>query len=97
MRGSFTSRMSSSGCFCEGHKHHTCFVPESNDVMASSYLLLDQYLCFLNEGVKEKAKSILKIGVEEALKGVYWDEEDFVERGGVYNWSKTSKRPELEW
>ena len=34
---------------CERHKHHKCFVPEGNDVMASSYLLLDEYLCFLNK------------------------------------------------
>ena len=44
--------------FCDKHKHHECFVPEGNDVMASSYLLLDEYLCFLNKGVKPKTKSI---------------------------------------
>ena len=85
--------------FCDKHKHHNCFVPEGNDVMASSYLLLDEYLCFLNKGIKEKTKSILEIGVEEALKDVYWDEEGFTERGGVYDWSEPSKNAQrkLEW
>lgn len=93
--------------FCDGHKQHECFVPEGNDVMASSYLLLDEYLCFLNKGVKEKTRSILEVGVEEALRDVYWNEEGFVERGGVYDWSRdvgaatggcgSGAKPELEF
>ena len=88
--------------FCVKHKDVKGFVPESNDVMASSYLLLDEYLCFLNKGVKGKTKSILDIGVEEALKDVYWDEEGFTERGGEYKWSKSegegaSVLPQLDW
>ena len=74
--------------FCDKHKHQKCFVLEGNDVMASSYLLLDEYLRFLNKGVKDPMKSILEIGVEEAMKDVYWDERAFNERGGVYQWSK---------
>lgn len=88
--------------FCDKHKHHECFVPEGNEVMASSYLLLDEYLCFLNKGVKDKTKSVLDVGVEEALKDVYWDEEGFTERGGEYQWTKPEgeehgSRPELDW
>lgn len=88
--------------FCDKHKANGCFVPEGNDVMASSYLLLDEHLCFLNKGVKEKTKSILEVGVEEALKDVYWDERGFHERGGEYEWTKPAEeghggKPELEW
>lgn len=90
--------------FCDKHKHNACFVPEGNGVMKSSYLLLDEYLCFLNKGVKGKTKSILEIGVKEAMKDVYWDEEGFQERGGEYSWTKPStggcgegKNPELEF
>lgn len=85
--------------FCDRHKHHKCFVPEGNDVMASSYLLLDEYLCFLNKGVKEKTKSILEVGVEKAMEGVYWDEDGFIDRGGIYPWSDSKKaaHPELMW
>lgn len=88
--------------FCDKHNANGCFVPEGNDVMASSYLLLDEYLCFLNKGVKGKTKSILEVGVEEALKDVYWDERGFQERGGEYKWTKPSGeghggKAELEW
>jgi len=88
--------------FCDKHKHNKCFVPEGNDVMASSYLLLDEYLCFLNKGVKDKTKSILEVGVGEALKDVYWDEQGFTERGGEYQWTKPDgnahgTQPELDW
>lgn len=77
--------------FCDKHQHNKCFVPEGNDVMASSYLLLDEYLRFLNKGVGKPTESILEVGVEKALEGVYWDEEGFKERGGVYDWSKEGK------
>ena len=85
--------------FCDKHRHHKCSVPEGNDVMASSYLLLDEYLCFLNKGVKEKTKTILEIRIEEALKDMYWDEEGCTERGGVYEWSEPSKSAQrkLDW
>ena len=52
--------------------------------MASSYLLLDEYLRFLNKGVGKPIKSILKIRVAAALKDVYWDEGGFKMRGGIY-------------
>lgn len=88
--------------FCDKHKRRESFVPESNKVMASSYLLLDEYLRFLNKGVAKPTKSILEIGVAEALKDVYWDEDGFEERGGVYEWSKSdcsgeSAKGDLDW
>lgn len=36
--------------FCDAHKHNEFFVPEPNDVMRSSYLLLDEYMRFMNKG-----------------------------------------------
>ena len=88
--------------FCDKHNQHEWFVPEGNKVMASSYLLLDEYLRFLNKGVKEPTRSILEVGVAEALKDVYWDEEGFQERGGEYEWSRPGgpahgTHPELEF
>ena len=88
--------------FHDRHKHQECFVPESNDVMASSYLLLDEYLRFLNKGVGKPTKSILEIGVAAALKDVYWDEDGFEMRGGIYEWSKSDcsgepPKPDLDW
>ena len=88
--------------FCNKHEQQECFVPEDNDVMASSYLLLDEHLRFLNKGVGEPTKSILEIGVKTALDDVYWDEDGFEKRGGTYQWSKSefakeSARPDLDW
>lgn len=74
--------------FCDAHADIECIVPEPNDVMRSSYLLLDEYMRFLNKGVKEPTKSILEIGVQAALGDVYWDEEGFGERGGIYDWTR---------
>jgi len=76
--------------FCRKHEHLKCFVPESNQLMASSYLIVDEYLCFLDKGDgREKQSScILDVGVEKALEEVRWDREAFLERGGVYDWSK---------
>lgn len=87
--------------FCDAHRHNECFVPKANDVMRSSYLLLDEYMRFLNKGVKEPTKSILDVGVPAALKDVYWDEESFTKRGGVYDWARSppahDTNPEYDW
>lgn len=36
--------------FCDRHEHLRCFVPESNQLMASSYLIVDESLRFLGQG-----------------------------------------------
>ncbi|KAI1820651.1 hypothetical protein F4861DRAFT_522218 [Xylaria intraflava] len=76
--------------FCDKHEHLASFVPEPNSLMASSYLILDEYLCFLDKGagVEKQSQSILKVGVQNALQEVHWDEEAFKERGGMYEWSR---------
>lgn len=74
--------------FCKRHEGQSCFVPEPNYLMAKSYLILDEYMRFLDRDGKEPSRSILEVGVEEALAAVYWDQEGFVKRGGVYDWSR---------
>ncbi|RCI13213.1 hypothetical protein L249_0179 [Ophiocordyceps polyrhachis-furcata BCC 54312] len=75
--------------FCARHQHLACFIPESNRVMANSYLLLDEYLRFVRGDNKNiMSKSILDVGVENALQAVHWDVEAFQERGGVYDWTR---------
>ncbi|KAN0081946.1 hypothetical protein V8E54_003244 [Elaphomyces granulatus] len=66
--------------FCNRHSHHSYFVPEPNNVMKSSYLILDEYMCFLNKGTGAPTGSILDIGVQEALRHVYWDKSSFNKR-----------------
>jgi radical S-adenosyl methionine domain-containing protein 2 len=94
--------------FCERHEVLECFVPESNDMMRSSYLILDEYMRFLSRGVGTEAmsQSILDVGVKKAMNQVTWDQGGFVERGGVYDWSKSKVEgcggvgdgaKELEW
>ena len=93
--------------FCSKHEGLSCFVPESNELMASSYLILDEFLCFLDkgDGKEEQSKSVLDVGVTKALQQVTWDKEAFVRRGGMYDWSKDavvdsgcgSSDKELEW
>jgi radical S-adenosyl methionine domain-containing protein 2 len=77
--------------FCDRHKHLPCYVPEDNTSMASSYLLLDEYMCFLDkgEGMITKSESILKVGVRKAMDQVVWDKASFVDRGGVYDWGRS--------
>lgn len=70
------------------HQQQPSFVPEPNNLMAKSYLILDEYMRFLDRDGREPSKSILEIGVKEALQQVTWDNQSFMERGGVYDWSR---------
>lgn len=83
--------------FCDRHKHIPSFIPEPNRVMASSYLLVDEYMRFMDKGSGKlvESESILDVGVEKALSQVRWDQDAFYERGGVYDWSKeiTGEKP----
>jgi radical S-adenosyl methionine domain-containing protein 2 len=69
--------------------------------MAKSYLILDEYMRFLDRDGRLPSKPILEIGVREALKSVFWDEQAFKDRGGVYDWSREDscgrEREEIAW
>ncbi|XP_045303784.1 radical S-adenosyl methionine domain-containing protein 2 isoform X2 [Leopardus geoffroyi] len=83
--------------FLDRHKDVSCLVPESNQKMKDSYLILDEYMRFLNcrNGRKDPSKSILDVGVEEAIKFSGFDEKMFLKRGGKYVWSKADLK--LDW
>ena len=49
---------------------------------------------FLAEGVKP-SRSLLDVGVEDAMSGANFDEKMFLKRGGKYQWSKGDLR--YEW
>ncbi|KAI0442820.1 hypothetical protein F4803DRAFT_550689 [Xylaria telfairii] len=76
--------------FCNKHRHLKSFVPEPNSLMASSYLILDERLCFLDKGAgaEKQSRSILDVGVQEALTEINWNEDAFKQRGGIYEWTK---------
>ncbi|KAI1100806.1 hypothetical protein F4804DRAFT_317796 [Jackrogersella minutella] len=84
--------------FCNKHQHLECCIPEPNSVMASSYLLLDEFLCFLDKGggVEKQSRSILEVGVQRALSEVRWDQAAFKQRGGVFEWTKQVAEDEGE-
>ncbi|XP_036119253.1 radical S-adenosyl methionine domain-containing protein 2 isoform X1 [Molossus molossus] len=83
--------------FLDRHKEVSCLVPECNDKMKDSYLILDEYMRFLNcrKGRKDPSKSILDVGVDEAIKFSGFDEKAFLTRGGKYVWSKADLK--LDW
>lgn len=68
-------------------------IPEPNDVMQNSYLLLDEELRFLDcsGGGKVPSRSILSVGVEAALKEAGFDDEMFHKRGGIFDWTRERK------
>lgn len=43
------------------------------------------------DGAKKPSEPLLKVGVQNALKQSGFDEAMFVERGGIYDWSKNYK------
>ncbi|KAI9896165.1 hypothetical protein N3K66_008337 [Trichothecium roseum] len=94
--------------FCDGHRHLQCFVPESNEMMKGSYLILDEFMRFLDKGDGEEkaSQSILDVGVKKAMSQVRWERSAFEERGGLYDWTKAGaegcgssgdKAKALEW
>lgn len=83
--------------FLDRHQSVTMLVPEGNTKMRDSYLILDEYMRFLNctEGWKKPSKSILDVGVQAAINDAGFDEAMFLKRGGVYKWTNEDKK--LEW
>jgi radical S-adenosyl methionine domain-containing protein 2 len=77
------------------HRHQSAenqdiLIPEPNNVMQNSYLLLDEELRFLDcsKGGKVPSESILQVGVEQAWLQSGFDADMFEQRGGVYNWTR---------
>lgn len=88
--------------FCDRHAEIKSLIPESNDVMKSSYLLIDEYMRFLDKDAELTSESILDVGVGAALAKIRWDQDTFNERGGLYDWSKqpqgcSTPDSKLEW
>ncbi|MCJ1292749.1 hypothetical protein MMC34_004302 [Xylographa carneopallida] len=87
---------------CERHHGQKAFVAEPNTLMAKSYLILDEYMRFLDRDGREPSPPILQVGVAEALAKVFWDQESFVTRGGLYDWTRGDTgqdcgEPAMDW
>lgn len=89
--------------FCRRHQHLPYFVPESNMLMKSSYIILDEYLRFLSKGdVYRESESILDVDdIDSLLQTTDYEHNTFIERGGEYDWTKESSCdslvPDLQW
>jgi radical S-adenosyl methionine domain-containing protein 2 len=59
--------------------------------MAQSYLLVDEYMRFIDKDGAKVSESILDVGVRRAMESIRWDEEAFLERGGIYDWTRDAK------
>jgi hypothetical protein len=55
--------------------HHPCFVPESNNIRKSSYLI--------NSQQRYRRSDWVNPGYQEALQQVHWDEGNFQKRGHI--------------
>ncbi|CAG8532163.1 16854_t:CDS:1 [Acaulospora colombiana] len=79
--------------FVKRHSEQKCMVVEGNEVMRNSYLILDEKLCFLNCQGNDKKPSdcLLEVDVEKALRQAGWDQNAFLKRSGVYEWTKNIK------
>ncbi|TPX60818.1 hypothetical protein PhCBS80983_g01527 [Powellomyces hirtus] len=73
--------------FIANHAGQPSLIQEPNDIMRSSYLILDEYMRFLGkEGDYAVSDSILDVGVQKALQSVLWRQSRFYQRDGVYDW-----------
>ena len=69
-------------------EHGVRVVPESNDLMTGSYVMVDPAGRFFDNvaGSHTYSRPIIKVGVEEALKQVSVDATKFLSRDGLYEW-----------
>lgn len=44
------------------------------------------------DGDEKVSDSILEVGVQKAIKQIRWDQEEFHNRGGVYDWNSASEK-----
>ncbi|KAH0835549.1 hypothetical protein J3R83DRAFT_9252 [Lanmaoa asiatica] len=85
--------------FLDRHAQQASLVPEDNDAMKDSYLLIDERMSFLDcrDGGKKPGRSILDVGVETALLDSGFDEKTFLDRGGIFEWTRDAESKSLDW
>ena len=85
--------------FVERHKANRFLVPECNEMMKDSYLILDEEMRFLNcrNGRKDPSKSILEVGVVAALNESGFDRKTFEKRGGKFKWERKNLKENLKF
>lgn len=74
--------------FLEQHKTIQTLVPEYNDAIKGSYVMVDPAGRFFDNvgAAYNYSKPILEVGVQDALSMVNYNNEKFINRGGKYDW-----------
>lgn len=67
----------------------TTIVPETNELMRASYVMVDPAGRFFDngKGIHTYSEPLTKIGVEHALKQISFNNMLFLKRGGIYRWT----------
>lgn len=75
--------------FLDTHKNLKTLVPETNDQIKGSYVMIDPAGRFFSnsQGKYIYSKPILEDGIENTLKTMDYDLNKFLKRGGMYNWN----------
>ena len=82
------------GCYVEKSRRVEAFgitvVPESNDLMTGSYVMVDPAGRFFDNvsGSHTYSRPILEVGADEAFGDVSVDVGTFLSRGGRYDWQR---------
>ena len=65
-------------------------IPENNDEMTESYIMIDPAGRFFDNanGIHNYSKPILEVGIKKAFEDVNVKIEKFINRDGIYNWEK---------
>ena len=80
------------GSYVQRNRHVEVYgievVPECNDLMTGSYVMVDPAGRFFDNGAGAHTYSrpILEVGVDAAMEEVSIDPEKFLSRGGLYDW-----------
>ncbi|GAK89671.1 molybdenum cofactor biosynthesis enzyme [Nonlabens ulvanivorans] len=74
--------------FVNRHNSVLTMIPESNNAIKGSYVMVDPAGRFFDnsKGKHHYSKPIIEVGVKEAIITMNYDWEKFVNRGGIYDW-----------
>ncbi len=74
--------------FLEIHQQFKNMIPESNNAIKGSYVMVDPAGRFFDnaQGTHIYSKPILEVDIQEAIKTMDYNLDKFKERGGIYNW-----------
>lgn len=78
--------------FLNNHKAVSTIIPESNEEVKGSYVMVDPAGRFFDNaaGTHNYSKPILEVGIENAIKQMNYSLDKFNSRGGIYEWKNIS-------